>query len=303
MRERVVMPLLIPIAAVATIFLVILSGSKILLDLDSAAIATTIAIVLASAILLICTVIAEGPRLPTSVLYMITALPASLLLGVGLFLTARPGIPHEGEGGGGVVAVTQQTIDARDNLFVTKAFNVPIGQEVTVTFNNLGAALHNWHLKNLPGNPDGVKTELIPGGQTQTVKFTVTAAGAFDYVCDVHPEMKGKVTAVEASAAGAAAGGASNAPAVVATDNKFDKRQLNVKAGQEVTLSFENKGQALHNIHIQGVTDVSGKEIKGELIGNGKSEVIKFTIDKPGTYNYICDVHPVEMTGKITVEP
>jgi plastocyanin len=44
--------------------------------------------------------------------------------------------------------------------------------------------------------PDGkeIQTELIPGGQTDTVSFTL-AAGSYDFHCTVHPvEMRGTIT-------------------------------------------------------------------------------------------------------------
>ena len=99
-------------------------------------------------------------------------------------------------------------------------------------------------------------------------------------------------------------GGAAPAGAIVivATDNKFDKTELTVRANQPVTLTPQNRGQAIHNWHALNVKDKDGKEITTKLLSGGQSETITFTIVQTGTVEYICDVHPTEMRGKLIVQ-
>ncbi len=101
------------------------------------------------------------------------------------------------------------------------------------------------------------------------------------------------------------AGGAA-APAgaivIVATDNMFDKTELTVRANQPVTLTLQNRGQAIHNWHVLNVKDKDGKEITTNLLPAGQSQTITFTIAQTGTFDYTCDVHPTEMRGKLTVQ-
>jgi plastocyanin len=99
-------------------------------------------------------------------------------------------------------------------------------------------------------------------------------------------------------------GGAAPAGAIVivATDNKFDKTELTVRANQPVTLTLQNRGQAIHNWHALNVKDKDGKEITTKLLSGGQSETITFTIVQTGTVEYICDVHPTEMRGKLIVQ-
>jgi len=111
----------------------------------------------------------------------------------------------------------------------------------------------------------------------------------------------GGAAATQAVGGASAGGAASTQITIVATDNKFDKTALTVPVGKEVTLTFENKGSAIHNWHLEGVKDKSGKDITTQLIAGGKTETVTFIIDKPGTYDYMCDVHP-EMRGKLTVQ-
>lgn len=87
------------------------------------------------------------------------------------------------------------TVTAKDNVFEPTSFSAPAGTEVTVTLDNKGAALHNFALVNQKG-PDGkdIQTELIPGGQSDTVEFKLPA-GTYDFHCSVHPvEMRGTLT-------------------------------------------------------------------------------------------------------------
>lgn len=106
------------------------------------------------------------------------------------------------------------------------------------------------------------------------------------------------------SASGGATGGgaAVSTATIVAMDNVFNPTDLTVKAGQEVTLTLDNKGQAVHNWHVLNVKGKDGKDVTTTLLNGGKQETIKFTFDKAGTFDLQCDVHPAEMKGKITVQ-
>ncbi len=109
--------------------------------------------------------------------------------------------------------------------------------------------------------------------------------------------------AASASATAAASGSAAeNKITIVATDNKYDKTSLTVKAGQPVTLTLDNKGAAIHDWHLDGVKTPDGKDINTKLIPGGQSDTITFTIPNPGTYNFECQVHPTEMKGTITAQ-
>jgi plastocyanin len=299
MRDRLLMPLFIPVGAAAAIFLLIFSVGKILLEVDPQY-STAIAIIGATSILGVCTLLAIGPRLNAAAIYTTTALPASIIIAIGLYIAVRPtsGEGHGGEGAG-AAAVTSITQVTTDNAFSVTAVTVPVGAEVTLTLDNKGAALHNWHL-TVEGKE--IKTELVAAGKSETLKFTVEKAGVYDFLCDVHPkEMKGKLTAVEGAAATAGeTGGGGNT--IVETDNKFDKGAFTVKANEQVTFTVENKGSAIHNWHVLVVKDKSGNDIMTKLSGGGTKETITFIIDKPGTYDYQCDVHPTEMRGKLTVQ-
>jgi plastocyanin/mono/diheme cytochrome c family protein len=85
-------------------------------------------------------------------------------------------------------------------------------------------------------------------------------------------------------------------------DNRFQPRRIGVPPNTPVTLNAVNKGQALHNVHVQNVRSTNGQEIVTALLPGGRSERITFTIAQPGNYTFICDVHPVEMRGTLVVQ-
>ncbi len=87
-----------------------------------------------------------------------------------------------------------------------------------------------------------------------------------------------------------------------ATDNKFGDTAFAVPANQQVTLTFNNRGQAVHNFHVLNVKDKDGKDVDTTLINAGQSRTITFTFDKTGAYNFQCDVHPQDMKGILFVQ-
>jgi plastocyanin len=85
---------------------------------------------------------------------------------------------------------TQFTITAKNVAFKPTKISAPVGQELEVTFDNQdNGVAHNLHFKT----PDEVKTDVKSGVDKETLKFTVSKGGTYDYVCDVHPAMKGEL--------------------------------------------------------------------------------------------------------------
>ncbi len=91
---------------------------------------------------------------------------------------------------------------------------------------------------------------------------------------------------------------------MVATDNKFDKKTLNAKAGEEFSVTLANNGKAKHNIHFLdkkgGKTLVDGAQ--GKIIDGGQTDTVSFTVADAGTYYFMCDLHPTEMFGDFVVQ-
>ncbi len=93
---------------------------------------------------------------------------------------------------------------------------------------------------------------------------------------------------------------------IVAKNLAFDQTDITVKAGQEVTVTFDNQDNGIpHNIHFAMDSGYS------QTIDNAKTDVatgpakqtLTFTAPaQPGSYFFRCDVHPTQMKGTLTVQ-
>ena len=74
---------------------------------------------------------------------------------------------------------------------------------------------------------------------------------------------------------------------------KFEPSTITVKAGQPVTLTFSNTGQTAHDWSLaQG----AAQPVKIAAAA-GQSASGTFTVDRPGTYTFICSVPGHEAAG------
>lgn len=310
MRDRVVIPILLPVLAVGAILLTIFSFGYVLLRVqEEGTDAWPVAIVVAAAILLIASFLNAQRAVRGVPLYALTALPAAVILSIGLFYLIQPA-PETGadEAAGAAIPPPGPLVQvATDNRFSETEYTIVANQQYTMNFSNSGAALHNWHVQNVPGA--NITTALLPGGGSETITFTVAQTGSYPFLCDVHPvEMRGTLNVVAEGAATAAAagggGGGQNGPGMIvsiATDNKFGSNQLAANANEQTSLTLRNEGSALHNLRVQNVKSTNGQDIVTKLLPGGQSETIQFTIAQAGSYPFLCDVHPVEMRGTLTV--
>ena len=74
---------------------------------------------------------------------------------------------------------------------------VPAGSELTIDFQNPDTGVqHNWSLYDPADGAEVFKGEIIVGPGNATYTVPALEAGAYDYVCDIHPQtMTGTLTA------------------------------------------------------------------------------------------------------------
>ena len=91
---------------------------------------------------------------------------------------------------------------------------------------------------------------------------------------------------------------------IVAENNKFNKEEITVKAGQKVTLVFKNNDNGIpHNVAVYESKSAENVIFKGEVFSGVKTMTYTFTApETPGEYFFRCDVHPITMTGTLVVE-
>lgn len=93
------------------------------------------------------------------------------------------------------------------------------------------------------------------------------------------------------------ASGTSSEVTINAEDIAFDLEQIDATAGEELTITFNNNDTDVpHNIHVQAGT----VDEKTEITPGPDTQTLRVTIDDPGSYTFICDVHP-NMTGEVVV--
>jgi plastocyanin len=79
---------------------------------------------------------------------------------------------------------------------------------------------------------------------------------------------------------------------------QFSPKDLTVKAGE--TITFTNDEAIAHDVH---KTSGPGPDFaSGPSGGMQEGDTFELTLDKPGNYEYVCDVHAPGMAGTITVK-
>jgi nitrite reductase (NO-forming) len=191
---------------------------------------------------------------------------------------------------------------------------VNAGPSQTSAFHVIGAVFSavyaDGHLAN---KQTGVSTYTIPAGGAAMFELTIPTAGTYPSVTHSFADAsKGAIGVIQVGTppAGATDGHASGGHAqatgtpvaVAGTDNKFTPAQFTAKVGEATTITFTNRGSAIHNLRIAGMPGPDGKDVQTALLAGGKTGTVTFTLTRAGTYKFICDVHPVEMTGTTTVK-
>ena len=305
-RDRLVLPVLLPVGALSLIAAVLWGFSRMLLSVTHNA-ATGTALAVAFSIVAFAAIAATRPQVRFSTIASMAGAVAGIaMLAGGIALVAFAPKP---EGGGGGPAVTVSLM-AKNIAFDPTALSVPAGKTFAIAFDNEDAATqHNVQIfdnKDFAGTPlfDG---DLITGvaKTTYTVK-TPLDAGMYYFRCVVHPTtMTGTIEAKGGGGGGSGGGpgGGSGGIAVTAQGVQFDTSEIDLQAETATTITFQNNDAGIqHNIAIYSDDTLANELFKGDLV----TGVASATYDVPGlaagTYFFHCDVHPT-MSGSVVVKP
>ncbi len=100
-------------------------------------------------------------------------------------------------------------------------------------------------------------------------------------------------SAAGSSSSADSGGGSSSTNAVAIKNFQFTPKKIEVKAGTKVT--WTNQDSAVHT-----VTSDEGAPTTFDSGNLAQGKTYSFTFDKPGTYQYHCEIH-VSMKGTVVV--
>ena len=98
--------------------------------------------------------------------------------------TSQPPASNPGDG----VAIV-----AKDMKFAQTDVTVPAGKPFTIAFDNQDGAPHNVAISN--GSGQSVFKGEIVSSSNVTYQVPALGAGTYPFICEVHPDMKGTITA------------------------------------------------------------------------------------------------------------
>jgi cytochrome c oxidase subunit 2 len=191
---------------------------------------------------------------------------------------------------------------------------VPVGEPVRVVLTSLDV-IHAFYVPNFL-----IKRDAIPvaaQGDANELEFTVTDEGTYSGQCAEfcgtgHNDMRFIVDAVSradydewftAAQAGETPpppepGECATTIELSAANIAFDTDAIEAPAGEDFCIAFTNDDTVPHDVGIyDGDTDL----FDGEDVPGGESIVYLIPALEPGEYEFICNLHPTDMVGTLTV--
>ncbi|HET7868996.1 MAG TPA: cupredoxin domain-containing protein [Actinomycetota bacterium] len=296
-RDRVVLPILLPIVMLLVIAAVLFGFSRILLSLTADA-ATATALIVALSILVVAAVVASRSVVRASSLAsMLGAIAGVAMLAGGIALIAV-GTGGEKEGGGGPGVTISLT--AKGVAFDKTKLSVPADKPFAIAFDNQDAGIQHdvqiFDNERFTGTPL-LNGEIVTGPAKVTYDAPALDPGTYFFHCSVHPaQMQGTIDAT----AGAPGGGGARVT-VAAQGLQFDTDRIELPAAPSI-IHFENDDPGIqHNIAIFTDSSLGTNLFRGEIVTGPAAIDYRIPPLEPGTYYFHCDVHPT-MSGTVVVK-
>jgi plastocyanin len=315
-RDRVVLPILLPLGIVVFLVVMLWGFSRLLLGVTATA-ATVTATVVAIGVLVISAVAANRQTIRSSTIGAAFGATAGLAMLAGGIALAVVGVgetegPRENGGQGTTVELVAANI-----AFDPTTLTVPADAPFTIEFENRDSAQHNVQIDDPDSGTPLLEGEIITGPETISYPVEPLAPGTYPFLCVVHPQMTGEIEAVPEEPDGepggepgdepggeppggeAPGGGSAEPSTVVAQGIAFDTDTITLPADQPSTLTFDNRDTVPHNIAIYRDDSLSEALFQGELV---TGETVQYEVPPlpAGEYYFQCDVHP-NMNGTVTV--
>jgi plastocyanin len=152
------------------------------------------------------------------------------------------------------------------------------------------------HLENIPA-------PRWPSRLLQAIAVVIVVAGLVQF--GVIPPKSGAAGGGETpGASGAPSGAPGGGNAITAKDIAYDKKSLEVKAGEPFTIEFRNADPAgvVHDVDIRA-KDAKTVVVDQKTTDGGQTATYQYKALDPGEYVFICSIHPIpSMTGTLIVK-
>lgn len=306
LRDRLVLPILLPIGIVVVIAAILYGFSRILLSITPTA-AWITAIIVAIGVLVTASIAAGRKQVRLSTIGAMLGVTAGVAMLAGGVALAVVGGETEGEGGEGkpVVALAAFNIE-----FEPTSLDVPAGEGFTLRFNNRDAnTQHNVEIfesKDFAGQAL-FAGDLVTGVRTVNYAVDALQAGTYYFRCIVHANMTGEMQAAETG--GGEPGGGGGEPGgepgggvtVEAQNLAFDTSEIDLPPDAPSTITFDNQDAGVpHNIAIYNDSSLGEVLFTGEIVTGPATADYQVPALSAGEYYFHCDVHP-NMNGSVVV--
>ncbi len=294
-RQSLLLPILIPIGALAAIVLVLFTFSRVLLSLKPNA-ATATALVAAAGIMAVAAFVASRRSVTGAALGAFVGASAGIAMLAGGIAIAVIGPPEE------EVEPFHATIAAPEGAiqsgFSTDALTFEADAPIELEFDNEDPGVgHNVQIFDGPDEsaPSLFDGAPITGPDAIPYAIAPLAPGEYFFHCRLHPgtAMQGTITVQKG------AGGVT----VVAKDTAFDTDEIQLPADTPSTLTLDNEDPFDHNLSIYEDDSASGEPLfTFEPFAGPASKPFDVPAIPEGEYYFHCDIHPT-MNGTVVVAP
>jgi plastocyanin len=188
LRERAILPVLIPVVAIIVTEIVVFSMSRVLLAAGETP-AVVIGLGAALAILIGAAMIAARPRLKTASIVAVLALGGIVTIAAGVAAIQR-GPAYEREEAENLPTIE---VSADDLVFSTKTLELKTAG-AHIDFENADTQQHNIAIFESAGDLGTplFRGEMVEPGGSTTYEVPKQEPGTYYFHCDVHPQMNGK---------------------------------------------------------------------------------------------------------------
>ena len=304
-RQGLLLPILLPVGALAVIGLVLFGFSRVLLNLSKEG-ATAVALCTAAAVFSIVAYVASRKRVSGAALFPMAGavLGAALMIGGVALVVAPKGSGGEGGGGAAETVTLTAPVNAAKEGFQPTELTFKTGVATNLVLDNKDTGVpHNVVI--FDGKDDKAPTvfegALVTGPASQTYQVAALTTGTYFFHCAVHPTtMTGTITVSEAgggSGGGTGGGGLS----ISASGLQYSTDKLAMPADTPTTLTFDNQDAGVpHNFAVFKDAAYTQNVFTGDIVTGPATQDYSLPALPAATYYFRCDVHPT-MKGTLEV--